>query len=288
MARIVVITNGNYFSRLILSTVLRSREVEIVQLIVVGGDYYGRSGISAAWRLARRMAFRFFVFKWLLYVLSWVLGAGVGAVKMLRSSGRGRQGLPELRVRSVADPRVLQLLDKLRPDLLISVSCPQKISGTLLSLAKLGGVNIHSSLLPAYAGLVPYFWVLANGEGITGTTVHWMTERFDRGNILVQKQLPIVPGQSVFGLFRALAGLGNEALVEGVQLALTSAKGRQQDLSQRSYCSHPTSKACRELRRRGYHFIKASDWLNLFRDIRSGYPEANSVARGATTGTRPA
>jgi len=269
MARIVIVTSGNYFARLILSAVLKKREFEVVQLIVIEGDYHGRSGICAAWRLARSMASRFFLFKLLLHVVLRVLEAGVGVVGELRSLKRERQGLPLLKVRCVADPAVRQLLDGLRPDLLISVSCPQKISGTLLSLAKQGGVNIHSSLLPAYAGLAPYFWVLANGEGVTGTTVHWMTEKFDQGDILVQKQLSIIAGVSVFRLFRALAELGSEALVEGVELALAGVKGAEQDGSQRSYYSHPTAKACKELRRRGYCFMGVSDWVNAFRDIRS-------------------
>ena len=150
------------------------------------------------------------------------------------------------------------------------MSCPQRISETLLSLAKRGGINIHSSLLPAYAGLAPYLWVLANGERVTGTTVHWMTHKWDQGNILVQKECPIEPGVSVFHLFEALARLGGEALVEAVELALAGAKGSQQDLSQRSYYSHPTAAACRDLKRRGYCFMRGSDWVGLLRGSNSG------------------
>ena len=265
MARIVIVTNGNYFARVILSGILRTRQSEIVQVIVVGGDYHNRTGLHAAWQLARSMAPRFFLFKLSMHLALRVCESGMGAIARLRSSESQEEAVPLTEVPSVADPRVLQVLKRLSPDLLVSVSCPQKISGTLLSLAKYGGINIHSSLLPAYAGLAPYMWVLANGEKVTGTTVHWITEKWDQGNILVQKRFPIEPGISVFQLFRALAQLGAEALLEGVELALGDAKGSQQDLSQRSYYSHPTPKACNDLKRRGFCFMRGSDWFDLFR-----------------------
>lgn len=264
MAKIVVITNGNYFARIILSGLLRKRQSEIVQVIVVRGDYRNRTGLHAAWHLAKSMAPRFFLFKLLLHLVLRVSESGMGAIASLRSSESQKGAVPLTEVPSVVDARVRQLLEDISPDLLISVSCPQKISETLLSLAKYGGINIHSSLLPAYAGLAPYMWVLANGEKVTGTTVHWMTEKWDQGNILVQKRFSIEPGVSVFQLFRALAQLGGEALLEGVELALGGAKGNRQDLSQRSYYSHPTAKACKDLKTRGYCFMRGSDWFDLF------------------------
>lgn len=265
MARIVVITNGNYFARVILSGVLRKRQSEIVHVIVVGGDYRNRTGLHAAWHLAKCMAPRFFLFKLLLHLAQRIFETGTGEVASLQASPSGTQRILITEVSSVEDPRVRQLLEDLSPDLLISVSCPQRIGHTLLSLVKRGGINIHSSLLPAYAGLAPYLWVLANGERVTGTTVHWMTHKWDQGNILVQKECAIEPGVSVFHLFEALARLGDEALVEAVELALAGAKGSQQNLSQRSYYSHPTAAACRDLKRRGYCFMRGSEWVGLLR-----------------------
>src|ERR1700691_3572797 len=122
MARIVVITNGNYFARVILSGVLRKRQSEIVQVIVVGGDYRNRTGLHAAWHLAKSMAPRFFLFKLLLHLAQRVFETGSGAVGGLPTSENGTQAVPITEVSSVDDPRVRQLLEDLRPDLLISVS----------------------------------------------------------------------------------------------------------------------------------------------------------------------
>lgn len=274
MPSIVIATNGNHFARRILSPVLRCRDFDVVQIIHVTGDYYGRSGLSAARLLIHRMAFRFFLFKLLQHLLSEVLDGAVVA-KMLQSPVKG-QDVPVMKVRSINDPAVQRLLDTLSPDLLVSVSCPQKIPAKLFASTKYGGLNLHSSLLPAYAGLAPYFWVLANGEAMTGTTVHWMTERFDQGDILVQNQLPVEAGVSVFGLFRSLAGVGSETLLLAVKLALDGVRGREQDLSRSSYYSHPTAQACRDLKRHGHCLMKVADWVNLLRDIPSRHARAQA------------
>ena len=127
MARIVVITNGNYFARVILFQRLRKRQSEIVQVIVVGGDYQNRTGLHAAWHLARSMAPRFFLFKLLLHLAQRVCETEMGAVvASLRPSGGRRQAMPITEVSNVLDPRVRQLLEDLRPDLLIYCELPAK------------------------------------------------------------------------------------------------------------------------------------------------------------------
>jgi len=93
------------------------------------------------------------------------------------------------------------------------VSCPQRIKKDLLNLAQKAAINIHSSILPRYAGLAPYYWVLVNGEPETGVSVHYMTENFDEGNIIVQKKSVVRPGISAFNLFLKLANIGGEALL---------------------------------------------------------------------------
>lgn len=54
-------------------------------------------------------------------------------------------------------------------------------------------INIHPSLLPAYPGLYTHKKVLEAGEIVTGCTVHFVDEGVDTGEIIVQKQVPILP-----------------------------------------------------------------------------------------------
>jgi phosphoribosylglycinamide formyltransferase-1 len=54
-------------------------------------------------------------------------------------------------------------------------------------------LNIHPSLLPKYPGLEAWKQALAAGEKITGCTVHYVDERIDHGDIIAQREVPILP-----------------------------------------------------------------------------------------------
>jgi hypothetical protein len=62
-SRIVVITNGNAFARRILEPLFAARSAEIVLTLIVGGDYKGRTGLTAVRELARVTAFPYLVYK---------------------------------------------------------------------------------------------------------------------------------------------------------------------------------------------------------------------------------
>ncbi len=58
-------------------------------------------------------------------------------------------------------------------------------------------LNIHPSLLPKYKGLNTHKRVLANGEKLTGCTVHEVTPELDSGRILGQATVPVLPNDTV-------------------------------------------------------------------------------------------
>ncbi len=65
-------------------------------------------------------------------------------------------------------------------------------------VANWGGrmVNIHPSLLPRHPGLKTHDAVLAAGEGVTGATVHLVSEKVDSGTILGQVEVAVLPGDT--------------------------------------------------------------------------------------------
>jgi folate-dependent phosphoribosylglycinamide formyltransferase PurN len=262
--RIAIITSGNYFARMIIEPVLDKYRQRICSVVIITGDYQGRVGFKAAWSLVRSMALPYFVYK--VFVMAMI-------ALLSRSKGGGRfAGLDALlRTSSIEhgfyrranDDDLRAALTEAAPDILVCVSCPQKISKETLRLAKRAAINIHSSLLPRYAGLAPYFWVLSRGEQETGTTVHYMTEEFDAGNILSRRVLSLEPGMSAFDLFERLAHAGGEALAEGIEAAARGDRGSEQGLADRSYYSHPTLRSYIELRGRGHRLIRASDVRRL-------------------------
>ena len=65
-------------------------------------------------------------------------------------------------------------------------------------------INLHPSLLPKYKGLHAVEQALKAGEGETGCTVHFVTEELDSGAIIKQQTVPILPGDTVETLTRAI------------------------------------------------------------------------------------
>jgi methionyl-tRNA formyltransferase len=238
--RIVVLTNGNFFARLILERLVAERSGEIVKIFTISGDYKGRSGLAALFHFVRATTWPYVIFK----IAARLATRGEGVRELAR-----RYGIETEDVVAVETAR--KSIEAARPDLLVSVSCPQILAESILRLAPLGGINIHASLLPRYAGLAPYFWVLAEGETRTGVTVHFMTRRVDFGNVLGVAEVAIEPRDSAFSLFTRLARAGAPLLADAVDRVLVGDRGTPMR-GESTYRSHPDFAAWRRLRRNGH------------------------------------
>lgn len=91
----------------------------------------------------------------------------------------------------ISDKMRLTIIKEYSPDLMIVATYHKKIPAELLALPKYKAVNIHPSLLPAYRGATPTNWALINGESRTGITFHLVSEEYDMGAVLYQKEVPI-------------------------------------------------------------------------------------------------
>ncbi len=88
-------------------------------------------------------------------------------------------------------------------------------------------VNLHPALLPKFGGVG--MWghhvheaVLAAGESESGCTVHLVDSGCDTGKILVQKKVPVLPGDTPDSLYARIAPHEHEAMIEGVCLLAKS------------------------------------------------------------------
>jgi methionyl-tRNA formyltransferase len=251
--RIVVLTNGNRFATLLLQPLFEKYASEIVKILIISGDYKGRTGWAALRWLAQVTTLPYLVYK----VATIVAGRGV------RVSALAQQfALPVASFTSIRSEEAMRAVETVQPDLLVSVSCPQIIPERLLRCATRGGINIHSSLLPRYAGLAPYYWVLADGERETGTTVHAMTPRLDDGRILAQARIAIESRESAFALFTRLARVGGPLLSEAVERIRRGEEGTTMGEG-RSYRSHPDFDSYRRLRSRGHRLVRLRELVAL-------------------------
>jgi methionyl-tRNA formyltransferase len=94
-------------------------------------------------------------------------------------------------------------LEAARPDLIVTCHFDQVLAPETLALARLGGINLHPSMLPRHRGPVPAFWCLAEGT-MPGVTVHRLAPRIDAGAILAQAEAPLPAGLSALAAARLL------------------------------------------------------------------------------------
>jgi methionyl-tRNA formyltransferase len=103
-------------------------------------------------------------------------------------------------------------LETIAPEAIVVVAYGRIIPPWMLSLPRLGCINLHASLLPKYRGAAPIQWAIALGETITGNTTMLLEEGLDTGPILMQQALIIRPEQTTLDLFEEMA-LGGAPLV---------------------------------------------------------------------------
>lgn len=125
-------------------------------------------------------------------------------------------GTPVIDPESVNTDEVRAELARLLPDLLVVADYGQILSAETLSVARLGGVNLHGSLLPKYRGAAPINWALYHGEAETGVTVIHMTPRVDAGPTLAQSRTPIGPDENAVELEQRLAELGAPLVCQAI------------------------------------------------------------------------
>ena len=117
---------------------------------------------------------------------------------------------------SINTQEALEHLRRWKPDLIVVLAYGQILKSSILEVAKLGCINVHTSLLPAYRGAAPIQWAIANGESSTGVTIMQMDEGMDTGDIILQRMVTIDSDDTAGFLHDRLAVAGAELLREAI------------------------------------------------------------------------
>jgi methionyl-tRNA formyltransferase len=113
----------------------------------------------------------------------------------------------------IRDQSAVTEIAAVAPDLFVVVAYGQIIPGSLLSLPRLGAINLHASLLPRHRGPAPIEWAILAGDAETGVTVMQMDQGVDTGPILTQARTPIAAGETATSLESRLADEGARLMV---------------------------------------------------------------------------
>ena len=148
-----------------------------------------------------------------------------------------QQHIPVYQFGSLKTEQARQTLRGLDADLGVMAYVLQFAPQDFASIPRHGMIQFHPSLLPRYRGPSSINWPIIRGDTRTGLTIFRPTDGLDEGPILLQKETPIGPDDTLGSVyFDRLFPMGIAALQEAADLVVNgSGTGRIQDESQASY-----------------------------------------------------
>ncbi|GGQ63104.1 methionyl-tRNA formyltransferase [Couchioplanes azureus] len=185
-------------------------------------------------------------------------------------------GVPVLIRNRPDDEELMSALKEAAPDVIVATNWRTWIPPQIFNLPTRGTLNVHDSLLPAYAGFSPLIWALINGEKEVGVTAHMMNDELDAGDIVLQRAVPVGPADTATDLFHKTLELFGPITVDGLALI---ASGRTDWVKQdRSKASFFHKRSTEDIRI-DWNW-PAEDLERLVRAQSAPYPSAFTYHRG--------
>lgn len=122
--------------------------------------------------------------------------------------------IPVYQPEKMRDGTALAILKELNPDVIAVVAYGRLLPDDILELPRLGCINVHGSLLPAYRGSAPIQWAVLNGDKVTGVSTMYMATEMDAGDILLTSETEIGEFETSGELFDRLMVMGADLLHE--------------------------------------------------------------------------
>lgn len=151
-------------------------------------------------------------------------------------------GVPVLATPRVNDPEVLERLVELRPEYLFVVGWSQICGAPLLALPVRGAIGYHPSDLPRDRGRAVIPWTILQGRTATASTLFWIDEGMDSGDILAQERVAVAPDETAATLYaKHMAALDRMVGALAPALRDGTAPRRPQDHSRATWCARRTA-----------------------------------------------
>ena len=132
--------------------------------------------------------------------------------------------------------KTLETLKNIQADVFVVVAYGQILSSEILTMPKLGCINVHGSLLPEYRGAAPIQWSLYHGDRQTGITTMLMDEGMDTGAMLLKADTEVSLFENADQLATKLADQGADLLIETLEkLILQEIEPIEQDEEKATY-----------------------------------------------------
>jgi len=148
--------------------------------------------------------------------------------------------VPYLKTINVNSNHFFKKVKSFNPDLVLSLQNNYILDKKWINYfePRKGIINIHFSPLPKYSGYWPEMWAIWNKEKIHGVTLHYISDKIDTGNIILQKKFKINKNENRFTLY-SRCSLEGFKLLKNCISKITEKKtlGKKQNLKIRSFYS---------------------------------------------------
>jgi methionyl-tRNA formyltransferase len=135
----------------------------------------------------------------------------------------------------------IEAIRGVQPDLCLVIGWSQICREPFRSIARLGNVGFHPAALPRMRGRAVIPWTILADEKVTGSSLFWLDEGVDSGDILIQRTFPVAPDETARSLYRKHTTNLGEMIVQAVSRVSTGEMPRSpQDHSLATYCAKRT------------------------------------------------
>ncbi len=147
------------------------------------------------------------------------------------------RGLPVYQLPSLRSDQARDIVIGLKVDLGVMAYVLQFLPESLAAVPEHGMIQYHPSLLPRYRGPSSINWPIIRGDTVTGLTIFRPTDGLDEGPVILQKETPIGPDDTLGSVyFERLFPMGVAALLEAAELVVRGGvAGTRQDEANASY-----------------------------------------------------
>lgn len=218
--RIILLTQNDPFylaetTKDFIKKITQNPNHTLVKAIVTNASPFGKkeSFYQKAFNTYKIFGFNFFVY----YTLKFLIRKIILKKSVIKEINNAKIPLWELNS-SINNKNNINILRKLKPDVIIIIAGNQIIKKQVLEIPKCGVLNIHSSLLPKHKGLMPSFWALKNRDKETGVTLYKLTEGIDDGPIISQKIIKINNGMTQSDLIKKCKIEANNLFIDSLEL----------------------------------------------------------------------
>ena len=150
----------------------------------------------------------------------------------------------------------ITILRQFNPDLIISVLGNEIFKKSILELPKNGCINLHTSHLPKYRGMMPTFWTMLNDEKEIGVSVFIMDEGIDSGPIIDQELVPISKSDSQKDIITKTKSLGMRLILNSIEKIRTGkVEFISNDDEKSTYYTYPKKEDVMLFRKKGKKFF---------------------------------